>query len=119
MYRKSLYTCTCIQCTCIYVVFFFLATKLPPRNAWGKRDPGSTQTGLTGGQTGSGKWQQQNLPEWASDETMATSVGTFDSSGNFTSSGEQVYMFTHKVHVHVHVHFVHVGRVGYITIRDL
>ena len=64
------------------------ASNMPPRNAWGKKELGPAQTGMTG----SGKWHQQShsIPEWANEDTMATGVGTFDSSGNFTSSGEKV-----------------------------
>ena len=67
------------------------ATGVPPRNAWGKKDPAATPTGQTG-QTGSGRWgHPASLPEWARDDMMTTtSVGTFDSTGTFTSSGEKV-----------------------------
>jgi hypothetical protein len=66
------------------------ATGVPPRNAWGKKDPAATPTGQTG-QTGSGRWgHPASLPEWARDDMTTTSVGTFDSAGTFTSSGEKV-----------------------------
>ena len=69
----------------MYMFVSYLVTKVPPHNPWGKRDSG--QTGQSG-QTGPPKWQQA-LPEWASDDSTTTDVGTFDSSGTFTS-GEKV-----------------------------
>ena len=48
--------------------------KQPPR-AWRDKEPSKTDP----------------LPEWASDDSVtSTTVGTFDSSGNFTASAEKV-----------------------------
>ena len=70
------------------------AGKQPPPRAWGrdkelppvKADPHQQQAQQQ-------KWNNSPLPEWASDDSVtSTTVGTFDSSGNFTASAEKVHI---------------------------
>ena len=72
----------------MYVYVLGTGKQAPPR-AWGrdkelppsvKADPQQQQ-----------KWNNSPLPEWASDDSLtSTTVGTFDSSGNFTASADKV-----------------------------
>ena len=64
-----------------YMALYLLTGKQAPR-AWREKDQPKTEQPQ--------KWNSP-LPEWASDDSVtSTTVGTFDSSGNFTASAEKV-----------------------------
>lgn len=67
--------------------------KQPPPRAWGrdKEPPPPAKADPQQQQAQQQKWNNSPLPEWASDDSVtSTTVGTFDSSGNFTASAEKV-----------------------------
>lgn len=73
----------------LYYVRLFLSPvvgKQPPR-AWREKEPPRTEQPKADQPH---KWNSP-LPEWASDDSVTSStVGTFDSSGNFTASADKV-----------------------------
>ena len=82
--------CTVCVCVCVCVCMCDLITstlvrdtgKQPPR-AWRDKELQKTDQQPQ-------KWNSP-LPEWASDDSVtSTTVGSFDSSGNFTASTEKV-----------------------------
>ena len=70
--------------------FIFKGKAPPPGKVWQQPTQGKDPAPSSSHPTGAGKWQA--LPEWASDETIASTggLGTFDSSGNFTSISNKV-----------------------------
>ena len=70
--------------------------KQPPPRAWGRDKEPSTPKTDPQQQQVQQKWNNSPLPEWASDDSVtSTTVGTFDSSGNFTASAEKVHRLEH------------------------
>ena len=67
----------------------YLTTGKQPPRAWG-RDKEQLKPDQQ-------KQWNSPLPEWASDDSVtSTTVGTFDSSGNFTATAEKVQFYVHN-----------------------
>lgn len=76
----------------MHITFNDTGKQAPPR-AWGRdKEPSTPKTDPQQQQAQQQqKWNNSPLPEWASDDSVtSTAVGTFDSSGNFTTSAEKV-----------------------------
>ena len=92
------FTCMLSLPTFLFIVMCVLdAGKQAPPRAWGREKeqppPGTKVDPQHQQAQQQHKWNNSPLPEWASDDSVtSTTVGTFDSSGNFTASAEKVWL---------------------------